>query len=96
MIGPLMPEAPGAEPARLGKPLNVLYLNAIAAQQNRWKKVARTEVGRRDGNELAWLLLLGFGCAYFMSFGFRVVNSIIGPDLARRKPHGADAHLCTR
>ena len=78
-----MPEAPGAEPAKLGKPLNVLYLNAIAAQQNRWKKVARTEVGRRDGNELAWLLLLGFGCAYFMSFGFRVVNSIIGPDLAR-------------
>lgn len=38
--------------------------------------------GLRDDKGLAWRLYLGFGCAYFMSYAFRVVNSIIGPDLA--------------
>jgi hypothetical protein len=34
MIGPVMPDAPDLEPAKLGKPLKVLYLNDIAAQHN--------------------------------------------------------------
>ena len=34
-------------------------------------------------NAQIWRIFIGFGCAYFMSYAFRVVNSIVGADLAR-------------
>ena len=49
-----------------------------------------------DGGALARRVFLGFGCAYFMSYAFRVVNSIVGPDLARELHFsGGDLGLLT-
>ncbi len=49
-----------------------------------------------DNSGLAWRVFLGFGCAYFMSYAFRVVNSIVGADLARELHFsGGDLGLLT-
>ncbi|MEP7085349.1 MAG: MFS transporter, partial [Betaproteobacteria bacterium] len=45
---------------------------------------------------LVWRVFIGFGCAYFMSYAFRVVNSIVGADLARELGFsGGDLGLLT-
>lgn len=78
----LRPRAPDLEPAKLGKPLNVLYLNDIAAQHCQNGMSRLLEHGLRDDKGLTWCLFLGFGHACFKSHPFRVVNSIILPGLA--------------
>src|SRR5450755_633034 len=54
IIGPVAPEAPDLEPAKLDKPLNVLYLNDIAAQHNHNRMVRLIDYGLRDDKGLAW------------------------------------------
>lgn len=65
IIGPAMPDAPDREPAKLRKPLDILYQVNIAAQQNRARTEPAMDWGLHDGKPPAWLLL-GFGYAYFM------------------------------
>jgi hypothetical protein len=48
IIGPVVPEAPDLEPAKLGKPLNVLYLNVIAVQHNRKRRAPTMDHGLGD------------------------------------------------